>query len=254
MRARIATAVVGLLVLTGCDAMDEMTSVDRAADQIQRSHVADAAPVRTFEIIVKNMTEEGQPFTPPLIALHRRAEDLFTVGKAASPELQQIAENGNLGPMLARLGASHHVSSSAVGATPPVPPLQPGESVTLTLDAEPGSRFVSVVSMLICTNDGFTGVDGAHLPNRVGDVWEGYADAYDAGTEVNTEDFADLVPPCPGLTGVPSSDPGTGTSDPALAEGGVVHHHPGIVGDDDLDAELHGWENPVAKVTVKRVS
>ena len=26
--------------------------------------------------------------------------------------------------------------------------------------------------------------------------------AYDAGTEMNTEDFADMVPPCQGLIGV----------------------------------------------------
>lgn len=253
MHARIAPALVGLLVIAGCDAMDEMTSVDRAGEALQAAHVADAAPTRTYEITVENLTTEGQPLTPPLVVLHRRAEDLFTVGEAASSELQQIAENGNLGPMLGLLEGSRHVSSKAVGATPPVPPLEPGESVTLTLEAEPGSRFVSVVSMLICTNDGFTGIDGAHLPNRVGEVWSVETDAYDAGTEINTEDFADLVPPCPVLTGVESDDPGTGTSDPALAEDGVIRHHPGIAGDSDLDAGLHGWTNPVARVTVERV-
>lgn len=29
--------------------------------------------------------------------------------------------------------------------------------------------FFSFVSMLICTNDGFTGLDSKELPNRVGD-------------------------------------------------------------------------------------
>jgi hypothetical protein len=33
---------------------------------------------------------------------------------------------------------------------------------------------------------------------------------YDAGTELNTEDFADIVPPCQGWIRVSSSDPGTG--------------------------------------------
>ena len=215
---------------------------------------AEAAPTETYEITVENLTSQGQPLTPPLVALHRGAANLFTVGKPASFQLKEIAENGNLAPMLGVLEASRHVSSFAVGATPPVPALQPGESVTLTLEAEPGSEFISFVSMLICTNDGFTGLDSAHLPNRVGEQWTAYTDAYDAGTEVNTEDFTDLVPPCPGLTGVMTDDSGTDSSDPALAENGVVHHHEGIEGDDDLQTGLHGWTDPVGKVTVERTS
>ena len=73
-----------------------------------------------------------------------------------------------------------------------------------------------------------------------------------AGTEVNTEDFADLVPPCPALTGVMSTDMGTGMSNPALAENGVIRHHDGVAGGDDLQAGLHGWQDPVARVTIRR--
>ena len=47
--------------------------------------------------------------------------------------------------------------------------------------------------------------------------------------KVNTEDFADIVPPCQGLIGVGSDDEGTGMSNPDLAEGGVIAHHTGIV-------------------------
>lgn len=249
MRTRIALAVLGVAVLAGCESADEMVQPER-----QASHVADAAPTRTYEVTVTNLTDQGQPFTPPLVTLHQQAEDLVTVGKAASPELQQIAENGNLSPMIGRLTASRHVSSHAVGVTDGVPPLEPGESVTLSLEAEPGSQVVSVVSMLICTNDGFTGVDAAHLPSRVGDTWTGHADAYDAGTEMNTEDWGDLVPPCGPLTGFTPDEPGTGTSDPALAENGVIHHHPGIAGDADLDAGVHGWDNPVMEIVVERVN
>ena len=45
-----------------------------------------------------------------------------------------------------------------------------------------------------------------------------FTNGYDAGTELNTEDFADIVPPCQGLIGVSSEDGGTGMSDPSLAE------------------------------------
>ena len=91
------------------------------------------------------------------------------------------------------------VSTSHLAQRVPWPQLK---SVTVSLSADPGSNFVSFASMLICTNDGFTGVDGAKLPKRMGEEIEIYAGAYDAGTEINTENFADLVPPCQDLGGV----------------------------------------------------
>ncbi|MDQ4078414.1 MAG: spondin domain-containing protein [Chloroflexota bacterium] len=108
--------------------------------------------------------------------------------------------------------------------------------------------------MLICTNNGFTGVDTLRLPQQVGETVTVQTDAYDAGTEINTEDFADIVPPCQALVGVSSGDSGTGMSNPALAEGGVIHHHEGIEGDDDLVPAIHGWTNPVAEITITRVN
>jgi hypothetical protein len=106
--------------------------------------------------------------------------------------------------------------------------------------------------MLICTNDGFTGVDGVKLPNRVGQSVTNYTQGYDAGTEINTEMFEDLVPPCGPLTGQDSMGQGTGMSDPDLAENGVIHHHDGILGVGDLDPAINDWNNPVAKITVER--
>ncbi len=124
------------------------------------------------------------------------------------------------------------------------------DSVTFEISAELGARRLSWVSMLICTNDGFTGLDSIKLPAHVGDEVTALTAGYDAGTEINTEDFADIVPPCQALVGVSSGEPGTGTSDPALAEGGVIHHHEGIVGGADLVPEVHGWDvdQPVAEV------
>ena len=61
------------------------------------------------------------------------------------------------------------------------------------------------------------------------------------------------MPPCQPLMGVSSGEPGTGMSDPALAEGGVIHHHPGIAGGADLLPAVHGWTDPVTLVTITRV-
>jgi hypothetical protein len=68
---------------------------------------------------------------------------------------------------------------------------------------------------------------------------------------LNTEDFADIVPPCQSLVSGSISEPGTGESDPALLEGGVIRHHPNIVGGADLAPATHGWTDPVARVTVE---
>lgn len=126
--------------------------------------------------------------------------------------------------------------------------------MTLVVDASEGAKYLSWLSMLICTNDGLTGLDGVRLPQRVGEMVVRDTAGYDNGTEINTEDFADMVPPCQFLIGVSSDDEGTGTSDPNLAEGDVIRHHPGIVGGADLVPEVHGWTDPVARVTIERVS
>jgi hypothetical protein len=206
----------------------------------------------SYRVTIRNLTS-GQPLTPPLAVTHRRALHLFAQGRRASHEVQEIAENGNLAPMLGALADNRHVADVVVAEGPTVPPLLPGEEVSFVVSAERGARYLSTISMLICTNDGFTGVDGLRLPSRIGAVERQRTYGYDAGTEINTEDFADLVPPCPALTGVPSSDAGTGMSDPALAEHGRVRFHRGIRGHDDLDPSIHGWMGPVATIEVERI-
>lgn len=222
---------------------------------------AGANEKRTYQVTITNLTgsggapaipSDGQPFTPALVATHKGSDGLFQVGKKASFGLKEIAENGNLGPMVTRISNDDDFADWAVQMGGAAPPVLPGETVSLEITAGPPFNFLSWASMLICTNDGFTGVDALKLPNEVGDSAHAYTNAYDAGTEVNTEDFADIVPPCPVLSGVTSDDMGTGESNDALAEGGVIHHHAGIAGIADLDPLVHGWSDPVAIITVER--
>lgn len=216
--------------------------------------------VRTYRVTVTNLTH-GQPLTPVLFATHRADVDVFTVGSSASFGVKEIAENGNLAPLGEALKATKGVSRVLMGSVPIVPEGTPGsalfpDSVTFEIKAGRGAPRLSWVSMLICTNDGFTGLDSLELPQHVGDSVQVGTAGYDSGTEINTEDFADIVPPCQELIGVSSGEPGTGTSNPALAEGGVIHHHEGIAGGADLLPEVHGWDvnAPVAEVTVERIA
>lgn len=254
MRVRTLTAVLAAVAAAACsDSMDPTSPASEPDAQLASANASPkAADARLYEITVENMTA-GQPFTPPLAVTHRRAADVYEVGDPASLGVREIAENGNLAPLITALEGSRHVSDLVVAVAGDPPPVLPGGSVTFQIGAEGGAQFFSFVSMLVCTNDGFTGLDSEKLPERLGDELVFETAAYDAGSEMNTEDFADLVPPCPVLTGVPSSDPGTGMSDPGLAENGVIRRHAGVDGAADLQPGLHGWADPVARVTIRRV-
>jgi Spondin_N len=214
---------------------------------------------REYEVTITDDTS-GQPLTPPVVAAHHGKHAVFEVGQPASVGVREIAENGNSAPLLAFLAAdplSQFAGFAESTTGPLVPPGVPGDamfdqSATLTVEASRRANRLSWVSMLICTNDGFTGVDGLKLPGAVGHSTSARTNSYDAFTERNTEDYADIVPPCQGLIGDTSGEPGTGVSDPAIAEGGVITHHAGIQGGADLKPDLHGWEDPVATIEVER--
>ena len=207
----------------------------------------------TYRITIINLTP-GQAFTPPVIATHSRSIDIFTLGEEASMLVQEVAENGNNGPLVMALEANGRVEDVVVGTAPLVPANNPGGTgfshvAVFTISAE-DARFISFISMLICTNDGFTGLDSVRLPKNSVTL---FARAYDARTEMNTEDFVDMVPDCQGLIGESSADAGTGMTDPTLEEDGIVIPHPGVIGGVDLDPSVHGWNDPVAKIIIERI-
>lgn len=208
----------------------------------------------TYKVTIYNITA-GQPFTPPVVATHNRRAEIFDVGEQASEGVRSIAENGNNAPLVEALYSDANVSDIYEGSAPLVPANNPGgtgfeSSVSFTITAGKRARFLSFVSMLICTNDGFTGINSVRLPSRKTTV---YSAGYETRTERNTEDFADIVPPCQGLIGESSEDGGTGTSNPLLAEDGIIIPHVGIVGGNDLQPGVHGWTDPVAKIVIERV-
>ncbi len=205
----------------------------------------------TYEIMVTNLND-NQPFTPPVAATHAEENEFFAVGSAAPAEIQAIAENGNNEPALgAWLGAVQGAETPLAPSGTPGGEMFP-DTATFTITSEEGQGYLSLASMLICTNDGFTGTPGLALPAS-GESVTVMANAYDAGTENNTETLADMVPPCQDLSGVTSEAAGVGESNPDLAEGGDIAVHPGIEGSADLTADAHGFTGPVLEITVTNV-
>ena len=207
-----------------------------------------------FTVTVTNLTQ-GLYFTPVLITAHGAGHDLFEVGHAASANLQAMAEGGDISGLVGDADAA-----GATSATDPAGgPLAPGASTSADLDTgATGNDHLSVVAMLLPTNDAFFGLDAAALPTAPGShVY--YVNAYDAGTEANDELITGGG--APGVPGIPA-DPsglggsgGTGVTDLELVD--VVHVHRGVLGDtdpnggpSDADATAHRWLNPVARVVV----
>jgi len=258
---RFVALLALVLILAACSTGDELATSPTADTFLELESESEldtqtyGGHVGTYKVTIENLSK-GQPFTPPVAVTHPRYLRLFIRGWRATQGVKEIAENGNVAPLaegLASLEGSRFVTDTlvALGAEGDPPPILPGTSRSFEIDGRPRD-VVSFVSMLICTNDGFTG-KAMRLPRRVGKSYTSYAIGYDAGTELNTEDFSDIVPPCPALTGIKTDKAGTGESNPELAEGSVVKRHPNIQGGTDLLPELHGWQEPVAKITVKRI-
>jgi hypothetical protein len=125
------------------------------------------------------------------------------------------------------------------------------DSVTLTIEARPGDRL-SFAGMLICTNDGFTGVDSIRLPNN-NRARVTYARGYDAGSEINSERSGDIVDACSLLGPVTLDGDENGNENAAVNASGVISRHHGIVGESDL-LDAHNWRHGVLRVKVKMIN
>ncbi len=218
---------------------------------------ADHPRFATYRVTLQNLTH-GQPLSPPVAATHDDDLHMFEVGELATDELAAIAQDGNEIPMFNLFNGAEDVTQTVdVGQPLTTRGKVVGgftDSVTFTIKARRGDRF-SIATMLICTNDGFTGLDAVKLPKRGTAVF--FLASYDAGRENNTEKQQDIVEPCsilgpvvlPGVHPSPNRDAEVATIPPE-----EIHRHLGIQGVGDLSVVLHGWTDPVAKVTITRIS
>jgi hypothetical protein len=203
---------------------------------------------------VQNLTH-GLYFTPIAAVAHTADVSLFEVGETASTELQMMAEGGSIdGITTIASAASADIISNPAGGL--LAPTMKASADLMTVD---GNVMLSVVAMVLPSNDGFVGLDNWEIPTEAG-TYTVYLNAYDAGTEANDELRGSGTPGMPGMPVPPPLEPllGTGGSGVAGADtNATVHIHRGNIGDDsltdgksDVDNTVHRWLNPVAKVTV----
>jgi len=211
------------------------------------------ATAQELNVEITNLTN-AMYFTPLLVSAHKADTHLFQPGVAASPQLQAMAEGGNISGLEADLatGGADNVANPNGGL------LAPGATTLAHLKTHRRNTRLSVVAMLLPTNDGFAGLEAITIPRKRG-TYTYYLNGYDAGTEVNDEIInGGGMPGVPGIPADPGGNNGTGASGVTVTENNTrVHVHRGTLGDmdpvggrSDLDSSVHHWLNPVAKVVI----
>lgn len=201
----------------------------------------------SFEVTVTNLTN-AQPLSPVAVIAHQSGYTFFTVGSPATAGLEQMAEGGDNAVLIAEADADAMVMVTGSGAAP----IGPAGSETVTVElldsARPGLRL-SIATMLVNTNDAFTGLNSMLVENMaVGDVISVRGIAYDAGTEADSEQAATIPGPAGGGEGF------NATRDDQTDQ---VTMHAGVVSSDDGFAtsdltEQHRFDNPVMQVRIER--
>ncbi len=214
-----------------------------------------ASSAQRVTVEIQNLTH-GITFTPFLVAAHDGNTALFTTGQPASANLQAMAEGG----AIAGLSADVQAASGQVVENPAGGLLAPGATTTTTVIDTAGTtnEYLSIVAMLLPTNDGFAGLNSWRIPDEAG-TYVVNLSAYDAGTEANDEIVnGGGAPGTPGIPAAPGGFAGTGGTGVAAVDANTnVHIHRGALGDDDntggksdLDNTVHRWLNPVVRATI----
>jgi hypothetical protein len=223
-----------------------------------------AAPAfaSSLTVSVTNLTR-GTWFTPLLVSAHPAGFKSFTEGTAASVQIQSVAEAGDTTGVQAQLP-----SGSSTIVDPNGGPLKPGGTVTsaaFTGGAGTANSQLTILAMMVPTNDGFMSLNAIDIPTTPG-TYTYNVTAYDAGTEANDEKaamagginqpgmiFPAFLNDASGKLASTINTSATGFA--SATKEGFVHIHRGIVGSapggpSALDNTVYRWLNPVARVVL----
>ena len=229
---------------------EETPAEEPVAEEVPAEEVAPEMPVsQMFEITLTNLTTGepgagGQVLSPPIFVTHAAGINLAEVGQPASPALVALAENGDASGLVALAAAAGANSMVAEGVVPP------GGSLTVTVTADMVNSSLSVGSMLVSTNDAFIAATDVALFDEDGAPVSASLDlnAYDAGSEENTEMASDI----PGPLALDAAVDPEGSNERVPTEGGVIAAHEGIQGGADV-GEAFAWDEPTAMLMITPV-
>ena len=199
---------------------------------------------KTYRVSLTNITH-NQPLSPPAVIIHTDGYTAWRIGETASDALEMLAEGGDPSDLISAASADSNVLASVAGSGA----IGPGAEDSLDVDiSTSGPVRISVATMLVNTNDAFSGIEDQSLDTLdVGQSISFLVPAYDAGTEANSEDAVSVPGPAGGGEGF------NATRDDIDS----ISVHPGVVSAQDgfngsaLDGS-HRWDNPVVKLTITR--
>ena len=234
---RLCAVIVGSFLLYACDNDDPVSPPPPPPPPAMAS----------FAVTVVNLTN-AQPLSPAAVMAHQSGYSIFAIGSPASAGLEEMAEGGDNTALLAEAGADAMVVVTGSGAAP----IGPAGSETVTLDmldSERAGLQVSVGTMLVNTNDAFSGLNGVSVAAMaVGETLQFDAIAYDAGTEADTEMAIHIPGPAGGGEGFNAAR--DDVADQVAMHAGVVSQDDGLATSDLT--EQHRFDNPVVRIRIER--
>ncbi|MCG9731382.1 spondin domain-containing protein [Shewanella sp. Isolate13] len=223
----------GVLLLSACSDNDHVNPTPITPPVITPT-------MQDYTIAVTNLTA-NQPMSPIAVVSHSADSVLWSSSQSASMALETLAESGDASSLNSEPGVSRLTSGAGI--------LMPGasEQISLSLDST-AVADLSVLTMLVNTNDAFAGFTGYDLSRLAVDESMVFrVISYDAGTEANSEAKGTIPGPADGGEGFNAARDDTDK----------VHVHPGIVSSDDglSDSVLnasHRFDNPVLLIKISR--
>jgi len=201
------------------------------------------APAVTYTITATNVSN-NQPLSPLAVVVHTDGYTAWRTGVPASSGLEHLAEGGDPAQFIDEAKAAGSRATATGGG-----PIAPGAAATITLSTVSSSDLrLTTATMLVNTNDGFTGAVGAIIGDLgIGDSRTVPVFVYDAGTEANEETAATIPGPAGNGEGYNSVRE---TRNVIALHSGVVTHDDGLAAS-ALD-ESHRFQAPVMTIVVTR--
>ena len=228
----IALVAMVAVLLTGCDGGNNRFVV-----------------MSEFQLTVTNLTN-AQPLSPTAAVAHRDAFAVFNIGQPVSAGLEELAESGANTAFLNEAAGDPNVLATTSGFGV----IGPGNSevVTVTVPTlELQNARLSISTMLVNTNDAITGINGLSLAGlSVGDVMRIQGNAYDAGTEADTELGSDIPGPAGGGEGFNAAR--DDSFDRVTLHQGVVTSDDGLI--TSILTGQHRFDNPVIQIQIERIN
>lgn len=215
-----------------------------------------------YTVQITNLTY-AQPLAPAAVILHESGFYAFMEGQPATAGIEIMAEGGDPSMVIDEAMVSTDFLD-AQNSGDVLGPRSIGTIQTLVVpELDVDDLRLTVTTMLINTNDAFTGLNAANVSDMaVGDTKTFMTITWDAGTEANTETADSMPGPAAGAAGGGGAAAGFDAVRDDLAD--VVRLHTGVTTNANANDpsreglatsvldEGHRFDNPTSRVVITR--